>query len=175
MAAKEHKGTVMRPKKYQLVESVRKDAEAVDALYENIKISKIDSELLFEAADKYLGAAIGALNAGKNPLETIPGSEEVLAGLILMAKDVNREAMNITPKKFDIVSQYTSDKESVKKFVAQKARDHGPSIIANIKAHVADPDRRDVLKRLLVRVQGVYSKTKQKARKSQEFANVVNA
>jgi hypothetical protein len=165
----------MRPNKFQLTESVRKDAQAIDALYENIKISKIDAELLFEAADKYLGNAIAALNADRDPTETIPGSAEVLAGLILMAKDVNREAMNITPKKFDLVSQYTSDKESVKKFVAQKARDHGPSIIANIKAHVADPDRRNVLKRLLVRVQRVYSKTKQRARKSQDFAKVINA
>ena len=175
MAAKEYKGTVMRTKKYNLITTVRKDSEAVDALYENIKISKINPELLFEAADKYIGNAIAALNAGKNPLETMPGSEAVLAGLILMAKDVNRDAMNITPKKFDLVSQYTSDKESVKKFVAQKAKDHGPSIIANLKAHVADPDRRDVLKRLLVRVQNVYSKTKQKAQKSQEFAKVVNS
>lgn len=175
MATKEHKGTIMRPKKFQLVEAVRKDAEAVDVLSENIKISKIDHELLFEAADKYIGGAIGALNHGKNPLETMPGSEEVLAGLILMAKETNRQAMNITPKKFDLVSRYTSDKESVKKYVAQQAKNHGPSIIANIKAHVADPDRRDVLKRLLVRTQTVYAKTKQRANKSQEFAKVVNA
>lgn len=170
MAAKEYKGTVMK-----LIQSIREDAQHVDALYENIKTTKLDPELIFEAADRYIGGAIGALNAGKNPLETMPGSEEILAGLILMAKDVNRDAMNITPKKFDLVSQFTNDKESVKKFVAQQAKNHGPSVIANIKAHVADPDRRDVLKRLLVRVQNVYSKTKQKTRKSQEFANVVNA
>lgn len=158
----------------RLIKAIREETDHVEALCENIKISKIDPEILFEAADQYLGGAIGALNAGKNPIETMPGSEEILAGLILLAKDSNRDAMNITPKKFDLVTQFTSDKESVKKFVAQQAKSHGPSVIANIKAHVADPDRRDVLKRLLVRVQNVYSRTKQRSRKSQEFANVIN-
>lgn len=175
MAAKEHKGIVMRPKKFQLIESVRADAQHVDALCENIKTTKIDPNLIFEAADVYIGNAIAALNADKNPLETMPGSDAVLAGLILMAKDVNREAWNITPKKFDLISHDLSKKESIKKFVADKAKTNGQSYIANLRAHVADPDRRVVLKKLLQRVQGVYSKAKQKTQKSQEFANVVNA
>lgn len=157
-----------------LIKSIKRETSFVQTICENVETSQIDAKLLFEAADKYIGNVIGALNSGKNPLETIPGSAEILAGLILLATDTNRQALNINDKKFSLVTQYTSDKEAVKKYVAQQAKDHGQSLIKNISAYVADSDRRDVLKRKLVQLQSLYSQAKQKNRKSQEFAKVSN-
>jgi hypothetical protein len=159
---------------YDLITSIREESFQVKTLCENISTAEFGLDLLFESADKYIGNAIAALNAGKNPLETMPGSEAVLAGLILLAKETNREAMNLKPKKFDVVTQFTNEKESVKKAVAQKAKDHGPSLIKNIRAYVADPDRRVVLKKKLVHLQNVYSQAKQQSRKNRDVSKVIN-
>ena len=169
MASKKYKGTVM-----DLIKSIKKETEMIQVIYENVSESEHDSELIYEAADKYIGAAIGALNAGKNFTETMPGSAEVLAGLILMTSKTNVEAMNINDKKFGLVRDFTSDKENVKKYVANLGKTHGPSIAANIRAHVADPDRRDAIKRKLVTAQTAWSQAKQKARKGREFDKVAN-
>ena len=152
-----------------LIKSIEKETTYIQNICETVEATQMD---IFEAADKYIGGVIGALNGGKNPLETMPGSAEVLAGLILLATDTNRDAMNVNKKKFDLAVQFTSDKEQVKKYVAQLGKDNGPSIIQNIHAYVADPDRRDVLKRKLVGLQRIFSQAKQKTRKNREMVKI---
>lgn len=151
----------------KLIKEIKTEVDNITNLCENIQAAPIDSTLLFESADKYLGGAIGALKHGKNPFETMPGSREVLAGLMLLAKDTNRQALNLNQKKFDLISQYTSDKESVKKYVANLAKKHGPSLIKNLDAYMADENRRSVLTKKLVQLQTEYSSVKQKVQQGE--------
>lgn len=153
---------------YKLIESVKQQAQQIENVCENVQAAPFKADLLFESADKYLGGAIGALNHGKNPFESMPGSLEVLAGLILLAKDSNRQALNLDQKKFDVISQYTSEKDSVKKFVANQAKKYGPSLIKNLNAAVMDENRRPVLKKTLVHAQNVWSQARQKLRQGAE-------
>ncbi len=99
-----------------------KEISETQNLYENCKAAPVDTSLLIEAADKLIGNTIAALKAGKNPFETMPGSQETLAGLMLLAKNTNREALNINQKKFDLISQYADEKDNIKKYVAQIAK-----------------------------------------------------
>lgn len=160
---------------YKLITSVKQENEHINNLCENCVSASIDTKLLFEAADKLIGNVIAAINAGKNPFEVMPGSEEVLAGLMLLIKKDHRDALNMPQKKFDVISQYISKKESLKKHVAQIGKTNGQSLIANIKAHVTDRDRRDVLKRKLVQLQSEYSRAKQKVSNDRKLSNVINA
>ncbi len=153
---------------YNLIKEVKRNSTHIANLCENIQVAPINPTLLFEAADKYIGAAIGALKAGKNPFETIPGSREVLAGLMLLAKETNRQALNLDPKKFDIISQKTSEKDSIKKYVANLAQKYGPSLIKNLDAYMADENRRGVLTKKLVQLQNEYSAVKQKLQQGAE-------
>ena len=148
--------------KYDLITSVKQETKHIENLCENVQAAPVDTALLFESADKYIGGAIGALKHGKNPFETMPGSRDILAGLMLLAKETNRQALNITPKKFDIISQKTSEKDSIKKYVANIAQKHGQSLIKNLDAYMASDDRRGVLTRKLVQIQTEYSRAKQK-------------
>lgn len=160
---------------YKLITSVKQEKQHISNLCENCVAAPVKTKLLFEAADKLIGNVIAALNAGKNPFEVMPGSRDVLAGLMLLAKETNRDALNLNQKKFDLISQYTSEKESVKKFVAQIAQKHGQSLIRNLEAYVVDRDRRGVLKGKLQRLQSEYSRAKQKVNKGKEVSNVINA
>ena len=63
----------------QLIKSIRAEFKKTRILIENVEATPFNMELIAEAADKFIGAAIGALKAGKNPFETMPGSEEVMA------------------------------------------------------------------------------------------------
>ena len=160
---------------YKLITSVKQENNRVNNLCENCVAAPVKTELLFEAADKLIGNVIAAINAGKNPFEILPGSDEVIAGLMLLAQEDHRDALNIPAKKFDLISQYTGEKESVKKFVAQIGRNSGPSLIKQLKVHVIDRDLRAALKRKLVNLQIEYSRAKQKVGKDKEFSKVINA
>ena len=146
----------------KLIRQIKSEVSHVANLCENIQAAPVDTNLLFESADKYIGNAIGALKSGKNPFETMPGSREVLAGLMLLAKDTNREALDIKQKAFDVISQKTSEKDSIKKYVANLAKTHGPSLIKNLDAYMANDDRRGVLTRKLIQLQNEYSRAKNK-------------
>lgn len=145
-----------------LIKEIKSEVDHIANLCENIQAAPVDTNLLFESADKYIGIAIAALKNGKNPFETIPGSRDVLAGLMLLSKDTNREALQIKQKAFDIISQKTSEKESIKKYVANLARKYGPSLIKNLDAYIASDDRRGVLTRKLIQLQSEYSRAKNK-------------
>ncbi len=161
--------------KYKLITSIKQEKQRIDNICENCVAFPVNTKLLFESADKFIGNIIAAINGGKNPFEITPGSEKVLAGLILLAKETNREALNLNPKKFDIVSQYTSKDKKVREKLALLAKNKGPSLIANLKAHMTDPDRRKVLKGDLVKLQTQYSRAKQKVKKDQSVSKVINA
>jgi len=154
--------------KYNLITSIKQQESHIKNLVENCTAAPVDTMLLFEAADKAIGRAIGALNAGKNPFENDPNYRDMLAGLMLLATDTNREALNMNQKKFDIISQYTSEKESVQKYVAQIGRKHGQSLIKKLDAYVADRGRRPVLVKKLIQHQTEWSKAKHKANRGKE-------
>ena len=162
--------------KYKLITSIKQEKQHIDNICENVVVFP-DTKLFFESADKYIGNIIAILNDKnqRNPFEAIPGSIKVLAGLILLAKETNREALNINPKKFSIVAQKTSEDKELRKKLALIADNSGPSLIANLKAYMADPDRRDVLKRDLYKLQNQYSRAKQQSKKDQNISKVVNA
>ncbi len=160
---------------YKLITSVKQENQHINNLCENCVAAPVNTKLLFEAADKLIGNVIAAINAEKNPFEVMPGSEEVLAGLMLLAKETNRDALNLPQKKFDVISQYVGKKESLKKYVAQIAKTNGQSLIANLKAYVVDRDRRGVLKRKLVQLQSEYSRAKQKVSNDRKVSKVINA
>lgn len=159
--------------KYNLITSIKQEKQYIDNLCENC-VAFHDTKLIFESADKFIGNVIASINAGKNPFEINPGSEKVLAGLILLAKDTNREALNLNPKKFDIISQYTSKDKKLREKLALLGEKRGPSLVANLKAHMADSNRRKVLKGELVKLQTTYSQAKQKVKKDQNISKVVN-
>ena len=154
---------------YNLINSVKLQSQHVENLCENCIATPVDTIALFEAADKLIGNTIAALKAGKNPFETMPGSRDVVAGLMLLAKKTNREALNLTPKKFNLISQDISDKKIIQKYVANLAQKYGPSLIKNLDAYVADDNRREVLTRKLVQIQSEYSKAKQKVSQDDEI------
>ena len=154
---------------YKLINSVKSQSQHVKNLCENCTATPFDTIALFEAADKLLGNTIAALKSGKNPFETMPGSRDVVAGLMLLAKKTNREALNLTPKKFNLISQDISDKKNIQKYVANLAQKYGPSLIKNLDAYVADNNRREVLTRKLVQIQSEYSKAKQKVSQDDEI------
>ncbi len=153
---------------YKLITSIKQETQYIDNIVENCTAAPVDTNLLFEAADKALGKAIAAINAGKNPFEDT-GFRDVIAGLMLLAKDTNREALNVNQKKFNLVAQFSSDREDVQKFVAQHARDSGPSLIKNLDAYVnADKDRRSVLVKKLIQHQKVWSQSKHIANRGKD-------
>jgi len=154
----------------KLIQSLDKEISETQNLYENCEAAPVNTDLLIEAADILIGNAIAALKAGKNPFETIPGSQETLAGLMLLAKNTNREALNINQKKFDLVSQYVDEKDNIKKYVAQLAQKHGQSLIKNLGAYVAQADKREILTKKLVQLQTAYSQVKQKAKHGEEVS-----
>jgi len=156
-------------KKYNLITSVKQEKQHIENIVENCTAAPVDTTLLFEAADKAIGKAIAALKAGKNPFKDDPNYRDMLAGLMLLASDTNREALNINQKKFDVISQYTSEKEDVQKYVAQHARNSGPSLIKNLDSYVnAYKDRRSVLVKKLVQHQNMWSQAKHKAGRGKE-------
>lgn len=154
--------------KYNLITSVKQERQHIENLVENCSATPIDTMLLFEAADKAIGKAIASLKAGKNPFEADPNFRDVLAGLMLLAKPTNREALNIDQKKFDIISQYANEKESVQKYVAQFARNHGQSLIKNLDAYVADEQRRPILVKKLIQHQNEWSQAKHKSNQGKD-------
>lgn len=158
-------------KKYNLIESIKNQSSDAQILYENIKTAPFNTVELLEAADKYIEKLIVALKSGKNPFEIIPGSDQVLAGLILLRTDVNREALNMPEKNFSIIAQKLSTSDRVKKFVAKQAKNSG-KLVANLKAMAADPDHRVRLGRKLYSLQQLYSQVKHKAKRDQEFRSV---
>ena len=155
--------------KYELINSIKNESESAKALFENCTAAPIDILIILESADKLIGNVIAALKAGKNPFETIPGSKEQIVGLMLLANETNREALNVNDKKFDLISQKASDSKAVQKFVAQIAQSNGPSRIKNIEAYVTDDTKREVLAKKLVKLQNVYSTVKHKARTVMNF------
>ena len=92
---------------------------------------------------------------------------------MLLAKKTNREALNLTPKKFNLISQDISDKKIIQKYVANLAQKYGPSLIKNLDAYVVDNNRREVLTRKLVQIQSEYSRAKQKVNQDEEIRQTV--
>ncbi len=160
---------------YKLINSVKSQTQHVENLCENCVAAPVDTAALFEAADKLLGNTIASLKSGKNPFETMPGSRDVVAGLMLLAKNTNREALNLTPKKFNLISQDISDKKIIQKYVANLAQKYGPSLIKNLDAYVIDNNRREVLIRKLVQIQSEYSRAKQKVNQDDNIRQTIAA
>ena len=159
---------------FKLITSIKREKQQIDNICENVAAFP-NTKLFFESADKFIGNIIASINGGKNPFEINPGSEKVLAGLMLIAKETNREALNLNQKKFSIISKNTSEDKELRKKLALIAKTNGPSLIVDLKAHMADPDRRNVLKKELFKVQNIYSQAKQKVKKDQNISKVVNA
>lgn len=151
-----------------LIDSINSEVEEIEQLYENCVAVPFDIKLICESADVYIGHAIAALKAGKNPFETIPGSKEIIAGLLLLAKDTNREALNLNKKKFDLISQLFTKKDALKKYVADVAKKHGQSLLKNLDLYVSEKDKRQILTKKLVQLQNAYSQVKHKANQGQE-------
>ena len=147
---------------FELIEDIRTEVDTADLLYENCLTITDDVALLCEEADKLIGKAIGALRGGKNPFEMNPGSRELIAGLMLLAKESNREGLNIDQKKFDLISKFVDQKEGIKKYVAKVASTHGQSLLKNLDAHVAQSDKRKILAKKLSKLQQAYSTVKHK-------------
>lgn len=148
---------------FKLIDDINEEINTADILYENCSIITDNIELLAEEADKLIGKAIAALNAGKNPFETIPGSRELIAGLMLIAKESNRDALNINDKKFDLISQFVDEKDGVKKYVSKIGTLHGKSLLKNLDSHVSQSDMRKVLAKKLTKLQQSYSTVKHRA------------
>ncbi len=164
MAFKKYKGTIM----YDLITSIKQETQHIENLVENCSAAPIKTMLLYEAADKAIGRAIGALNAEKNPFENDPNFRDLIAGLMLLAKNTNREALNVNRKKFDLIAQYASEREDVQEYVAKFGRNNGQSLIKNLDAYVVDRKRRPVLIMKLIQHQTEWSKAKHKANQGQE-------
>ncbi len=152
---------------YNLITSVKQERQHIENLVENCTAAPVDTKLLFEAADKTLGKAIASIKAGNNPFVDTE-FRDVIAGLMLLAKPTNREALNIDQKKFDIISQFTSEKKDVQKYVAQHARNSGPSLIKNLDAYVANEDRRKILVAKLIQHQNEWSQAKHKSNQGKD-------
>lgn len=153
---------------FKLTESIKQEAEQIEILLENCNKTPYKPVLIAEAADKIIGHAIAALKAGKNPFETMPGSREILAGLMLLAKPTNRESLNMNQKKFDLITQQLGEKQALKKYVANIAQHHGKSLVKALDAYVQEKDKREVLTKKLVQLQNAYSQVKHKAGQTQE-------
>lgn len=151
---------------FSLIDDIRNEVDDAAQLFENCLAVPHDTVLLAEEADRVIGNVIGALKAGKNPFETIPGSRDVLAGLMLLAKETNRDALNLNPKKFNLIAQFIDKKEAVRKYVVDVARKHGQSLISNLDAYMSEKDKRDVLIKKLYKLQKAYSQVKQQAMQS---------
>ena len=145
---------------FELIDDIRTEVDTAELLHENCLAVTDNVVLLCEEADKLIGKAIGALRGGKNPFETVPGSRELLAGLMLLAKESNREGLNINDKKFDLISKFVDQKEGIKKYVSKVATTHGQSLLKNLDAHVAQSDKRKVLAKKLSKLQQAYSTVK---------------
>ena len=147
---------------FDLINDINDEVNEVDVLLENCLATEQDVDILCEEADRVLGRTIAALKAGKNPFETMPGSRELVAGLMLLAKQTNRSALNINDKKFDLISKFVDEKEGVKKFVSSLANTHAKSLLKNLDAHVGDADKRKVLAKKLTKLQQSYGTVKHK-------------
>jgi len=158
--------------KYNLITSVKKETQNVKNLVENCIAAPVNTKILFESADKVIGNAIAAIKSGKNPFETMPGSRDVLAGLILLSDSDNREALNVNQKKFDLIAQYASKKENVQKHVAQFAQEHGQSLIKNLDAVVNNSDRREFLVKKLIQTQNVWNQAKHQVSRQKELSKI---
>lgn len=156
-----------------LIKSVQSEVKTIETLYENVTATPFGINTLVESADKLIGSAIASLKAGKNPFEINPESREVIAGLMLLAKDSNREALNINDKKFDLVSKFANEKDAIKKYVAGFAQKHGQSLIKNLEGYVNEEDKREVLTKKLIQLQHIYSKVKQKASSQEQVQQAI--
>lgn len=152
---------------YNLITSVKKEKERIDNIFENCSMAPVDARVLCESADKVLGNAIAALKSGKNPFED-PNFTSVVAGLMLLTKPTNREALNINKKKFNLIAQKASDSKAVQKFVAQQAQKSGQSIIENLPAYAANEKRREILIRKLIQHQNEWNQVKHKMKQGSE-------
>ena len=148
---------------FELIDDIRTEVDTAVLLYENCSAITDDITLLCEEADKEIGKVIGALRGGKNPFEMVPGSRELIAGLMLLAKESNREGLNIDQKKFDLISKFVDQKEGIKKYVRKVATTHGQSLLKNLDAHVAQSDKRKILAKKLAKLQQAYSTVKHKS------------
>lgn len=151
---------------FNLIEDIRDEVDTVTLLSENCLLVTENVVLLTEEADRLIGKAIGALRAGKNPFEKHPGLRELIAGLMLLAKESNRSGLNIDQKKFDLITQFVDEKEGIKKYVSKVATTHGQSLIKNLDAHVQQGEKRSILAKKLSKLQQAYSTVKQSALRS---------
>lgn len=106
---------------FNLITEISEQTKETSYLFETVKEVFSGNEVeLYEGAEHYLGRAIAALNAGKNPFEE--GSDnvdpEIIASLVLLANPENREAFNITPRKFTVIDAVDKNK-NVRKFLSQ--------------------------------------------------------
>jgi hypothetical protein len=106
---------------FKLISEISSTIEQRDYIFETVKeVFEGKEKELYEGAENYIGKAIGALNSGRNPFEQESQivDPEVLASLVLLANPDNRDAFNITPRKFTVID--TVDKnENVRKFLSQ--------------------------------------------------------
>lgn len=148
---------------FNLIKEVNEEVNEVNYLFEVCQESKYSVDVLCEAADRWLGRVLVALRSGKNPFETMPGSKEVVAGLMLLNNPNNREALNISDEKFDKVAKEVSKDEGVQKYLARISTTHGKSLINKLEKHVEDSDKRDILIRKLAKLQQRFSTVKHRA------------
>lgn len=105
---------------FNLITEINEIADQRKYLFETVREVFEGSEAeLYEGAEHYLGRAIAALNAGKNPFEEGGVVDpEIIASLTLLANPENREAFNITPRKFTVIDAVDKNK-NVRKFLSQ--------------------------------------------------------
>ena len=146
---------------FDLISDIRNEVDDTQRIIENCEHIDVDVTILCEEADRWIGGLIGAINAKKNPFEE-PGNKELLAGLMTLADEDNREALNIDQKKFDLIQQFVDKKEGIKKYVQGIGRQHAKSIVDNLDDMVVDREKRADLKRKLFDIQTQFSRAKEK-------------
>lgn len=148
---------------FDLVHQINENANSTRLLIESCKLTGYNVDNICEAADRWLGRVLTSLRHGKNPFDTIPGSKEIVAGLLLLNNPDNREALNIDDSKFDAMAQELERKEGFQKYLSRIAKRHAPSLIDNLQQHVEDSNKREVLIKKLTKLQQRFSNVKQQA------------
>lgn len=145
---------------FDLIKSVDTDIKDVDRLLESCAIVTEDVVALCERADRWLGKILAMLNRGQNPFDS-QETKEIVAGLMTIADEDNRDALNIDEKRFNLIQQFKDDQ--TKDYVQNIGRVNAPSLVDKLDDFVADRDKRDDLKRRLFKIQTDFSRVKDKA------------
>lgn len=148
---------------FNLVQQINEDANTTYYLTEMCKATGYNVDIICEAADRWIGRVLASLRHGKNPFETMPGSKEIVAGLLLLNNPNNREALNVDDEKFDAMARELERKEGFQKYLSRIAKQHAPSLIDKLEQHVEDSNKRDILIRKLTKLQQRFSNVKQQA------------